>query len=321
MYAKVFRQIFDSSINDDYRVRFVFEDLLKLCDINGVVDMTHEAVSRVTNVPIEMVREGITKLESPDPKSRSREFEGRRIMRLDEHRDWGWYIVNYEYYRKMASEEERREKTLERVRKFRANGSKRASVTQCNAPVTQGNACNDMEREREREKKKERKGKNPPADADPMELPTPESSKEMPVKKNTVEHVNFMKGWCDRIPDYHPDGADGKQLKDLLAREGKTASELLSMVERAWVLPDNWLAHKCGTIKGFCTQFNEVKNQLKGGAGPAKMTPVERTAAINRTYEMRKQLSVLSSTDKEAYKKMLNELSRLETFISEDGAK
>jgi hypothetical protein len=40
MFAKIFTQIFDSSIAEDYQTRHVFEDLLKLCDINGVVDIT-----------------------------------------------------------------------------------------------------------------------------------------------------------------------------------------------------------------------------------------------------------------------------------------
>lgn len=156
MYAKVFRQIFDSSIANDYQVRFVFEDFLKLADINGVVDMTPEAIARVTNVPLKMVRHGITALESPDNRSRSKEHEGRRIIRLDDHRDWGWMIVNYDYYRKLASEEQRREKTRVRVARFKSKCKSQDGQTELgNAVVTLGNAGNAMEREREREKHRE----------------------------------------------------------------------------------------------------------------------------------------------------------------------
>ena len=45
----------------------------------------------------------------------------RRIARLDEHREWGWLIVNYEEYRKIASEEQRREKTLEELENIEIN--------------------------------------------------------------------------------------------------------------------------------------------------------------------------------------------------------
>lgn len=91
-----------------------------MADQNGVVDKTHEAISRRTNVPIDIVKEAIGKLEQPDPNSRSQENEGRRIVLLDEHRKWGWMIVNYDHYRKLATEDQRREKTLARVKRYRA---------------------------------------------------------------------------------------------------------------------------------------------------------------------------------------------------------
>lgn len=141
MFAKVFTQILDSSLAEDYQARHVFEDLLKLCDINGVVDMTHEAIARRTNVPLEIVKRGIAELEKADSRSRNPEFDGRRIMRLDEHRDWGWMICNYKHYRDIASEEQRREKTLVRVTRHREKvKSGNAGVTPCNASVTPGNA-------------------------------------------------------------------------------------------------------------------------------------------------------------------------------------
>ena len=151
MYAKVFSQIFDSSIAEKYLTRLVFTDLLTLADINGVVDMTHEAIARRTNVPLETVRAAIEQLEQPDPRSRTPVSEGRRLARLDEHRDWGWFVVNYSTFRKIASEEQRREKSLARVHKYRG----KTPVTQCNAPVTPVNACNAMQREMEMKKQKE----------------------------------------------------------------------------------------------------------------------------------------------------------------------
>ncbi|MBE0539787.1 MAG: hypothetical protein IH623_00160 [Verrucomicrobia bacterium] len=135
MYAKVFAQIFDSSIAEDWQVRHVFTDLLTLADVNGVVDMTREAIARRTNTPLEIVERGIAELAKPDTKSRNAAHQGRRIVRLDKHRDWGWLIVNHAHYRAVASEDQRRAKTAERVRRFKA---KRKG----NAPVTLGNAGN-----------------------------------------------------------------------------------------------------------------------------------------------------------------------------------
>jgi hypothetical protein len=93
---------------------------LKLCDKNGVVDMPHEAIARRLNVPLEVVKAEIAKLEDPDSRSRNPDHEGRRIIRLFNHRDWGWSITNYDHYRKILNEEQRQEKTRLRVQKFRA---------------------------------------------------------------------------------------------------------------------------------------------------------------------------------------------------------
>lgn len=119
MFAKVFRQIFDSSIAENYSVRRMFMDLLVLADRDGTVDMTMEAIGRVTNVPIEEVRESISALEREDPLSRSPIENGRRLVRIDEHRSWGWKIVNYEAYREIRDEEARREYFRDRKREQR----------------------------------------------------------------------------------------------------------------------------------------------------------------------------------------------------------
>lgn len=108
VFAKIFSQIFDSSISADYMVRHVFMDLLVLADRDGVVDMTTDAIARRTNVPEDIVIRAIQELTSADVKSRSHEEDGRRLVPIDSHRDWGWEIVNYAHYRNIKDEEARR---------------------------------------------------------------------------------------------------------------------------------------------------------------------------------------------------------------------
>lgn len=120
LFAKVFGQIFDSSISSDYVVRHIFMDLLVLADHDGVVDMTLDAIARRTNVPEEVVAHAIKKLMEPDEQSRSGHEDGRRIMLLDSHRDWGWQIVNYEHYRQLHNEEARRTYFRDKKREYRA---------------------------------------------------------------------------------------------------------------------------------------------------------------------------------------------------------
>ena len=124
MYAKIFSQIFDSSIAENYEVRHVFEDLLKLADKEGCVDMTQEAIARRTNAPIEKIRMGIEELMKPDARSRSKEQDGRRLILIDSNRDWGWIIVNYAHYRALRDEESRRAYFRNAKRESRAKKSK-----------------------------------------------------------------------------------------------------------------------------------------------------------------------------------------------------
>lgn len=129
MFAKIFSQIFDSSIAENYRHRHVFMDLIVLADSDGVVDMTLEAIARRTNAPMQDVQEAVEALSSPDPASRTREEDGRRLLPLDRGRAWGWQIVNYQHYRKIRDEEGRREYFREYRREEResARAKKRAN--------------------------------------------------------------------------------------------------------------------------------------------------------------------------------------------------
>jgi hypothetical protein len=128
MYVKIFAQIFDSSIAEDYLVRLVFEDFLILADRDGQVDMTVAAIARRTNVPIEIVNTAIEKLSAPDPDSRTPDAEGRRIVLLDQHRSWGWQIVNYAHYRDIRDDEARKEYFRERQRQHRAKSKMSLTV-------------------------------------------------------------------------------------------------------------------------------------------------------------------------------------------------
>jgi hypothetical protein len=129
MFAKVFNSIFDSSIADDWQLRVVFQDLLVLADKDGLVDMTVESISRRTNVPLDIVKERIQKLEAPDPTSRTPDSEGRRIMRIDAHRDWGWKITNFVKYRESATKEMLRMTEADRKRTYRAKFNRAPSPT------------------------------------------------------------------------------------------------------------------------------------------------------------------------------------------------
>lgn len=130
MFVKVFTSILDSTLAEDYLTRHVFEDLLKLADRDGNVDMTASAIARRTAVPIEIVTKAIEKLCQPDSESRSIDEDGRRLIPLDSHRSWGWQIVNYLNYRSIRDEDDRRVYFRERKRLQRSRGHQKSADVQ-----------------------------------------------------------------------------------------------------------------------------------------------------------------------------------------------
>lgn len=109
MYAKIFSQILESSLTEDVVTRHVFMDLLLLCDQQGVLDMTFQAIARRTLNQEDVIRAAIAKLMLPDEESRTAKHEGRRLIPLDDHRSWGWQIVNYRKYADTRDAESKRE--------------------------------------------------------------------------------------------------------------------------------------------------------------------------------------------------------------------
>ena len=119
MYGKLFESMYDGTLVEDWRALITFQQMIVLCDPDGIVDITPAALSRRTGIPIEHIEKGIGILEGEDPYSRTPDSDGRRIVRLDDHRQWGWYIVNHKKYRDLVSHNDKRAKARERKRRQR----------------------------------------------------------------------------------------------------------------------------------------------------------------------------------------------------------
>jgi hypothetical protein len=157
VYAKVFATMYDGTLAGDWRALVTFQQFLVLCDQQGVVDMTPQAISARTGIPMEILEPGITSLEQPDQFSRTPDCEGRRIERLDTHRPWGWRIVNYRKYRELVSAEQKRAADRERISQKRATERQNSGVVATCRDVSQSVATvahAEAEAEAEAEEKK-----------------------------------------------------------------------------------------------------------------------------------------------------------------------
>ena len=113
MYAKIFASLYNGTLRGKSHAILVFTNLLAHADIDGCVDMHWRAIADEVGLTADETKAALEFLGSPDPDSRSPEREGRRIIPLEEHRNWGWRIVNHAKYRSIRNDEDRRRQNRE----------------------------------------------------------------------------------------------------------------------------------------------------------------------------------------------------------------
>lgn len=164
-YTKLFNSIITSTIwSEDDKTRIIWITMLAMSDKNGEVHASIPGLARVSSMTIQEAESAIGKLMSPDPYSRTPDNEGRRIAKID----GGWELLNHGKYRLMASKEDAKSATAERVKRHRLRN---ADVTQCNADVTVGRDIAEAEADSKKEKKPRKK-------AISVELPLPYESQQ-----------------------------------------------------------------------------------------------------------------------------------------------
>lgn len=105
-YTKLFGSILDSTVwHESLSVKVVWITMLAMSDRYGKVEASVPGLAYRAGVKLEECEAALEKFRSPDPYSRTKEHEGRRI----EDVDGGFVLLNHGKYREMMSKEERRE--------------------------------------------------------------------------------------------------------------------------------------------------------------------------------------------------------------------
>lgn len=154
MYGKIFSSIYDGTLYGQWEAIVTFQQMIVLADSVGVVDMTPPALSARTSIPLEIIATGLKTLAQPDPYSRTPDNEGRRIELIDETRPWGWRIINYEYYRSLASREDKREKDRLRIAEKRDKSRVSQDVARCRAQSPMSHTETDTQTDTDTQKEK-----------------------------------------------------------------------------------------------------------------------------------------------------------------------
>lgn len=121
-FAKIYRCLWDGTLGQEGDAWPMLVFLCTHANHRGIVEMAPRAIAARCGWTEERVRAGLAKLEEPDPQSRTPDEDGRRIVRLDPRREWGWRIVNYHPWREMTPAERQASKRF----RDRAEAEKRS---------------------------------------------------------------------------------------------------------------------------------------------------------------------------------------------------
>lgn len=135
MYGKVFESIYDGTLAGHWQAIVTMQQLIVLASPDGVIDMTPDAISRRTSIPLHIINSGLEHLSKPDPFTRTPGEDGKRIVLLDDHRPWGWRLVNHGKYMRLRDMEQKREADRVRIAEKRSKNNYVASVSQVVANV------------------------------------------------------------------------------------------------------------------------------------------------------------------------------------------
>lgn len=262
MYAKLFTSIYQGTLRGNSNGILVFTNMLAHCDKHGICDIHPRAIAEEVGLSIEAVRSAILELEAPDEESRSPEEEGRRIVRVDEHRAWGWRVVNYLKYRAIRDEDTRREqnRAAQEAWRLRKQGKPASAKASPDQPIQRQKQKQEAEGEEERKSASlagasapplkpasgvkgasGAKKASPPAKPDDVEQQVWDDwlalrkAKNAPVTETVLKRAKdeaakaglsldgFLIVWCAR-------GSQGLEASWLKPGEGKRAAD----VEPAW---------------------------------------------------------------------------------------
>jgi hypothetical protein len=145
LYGKVYASLYDGTLYGHWEAIVTMQLFIVLATPDGIVDMTPNAIAARTSIPLDIVKKGITKLEEADPYSRTPGDDGRRIVLIDDHRPWGWRLVNHGKYMRLRNMDQKREADRERIAEKRNKNKDVAIVSHPVADVAHSDSDLDSD--------------------------------------------------------------------------------------------------------------------------------------------------------------------------------
>lgn len=136
-FTKLFSSITESTVwCEPAGTRLTWITMLAMADRNGRVFGSVPGLANRARVSVDEARTAIQSFLSPDPDSRTKDHEGRRIEVID----GGWRLLNHAKYRALRDDEARKEYKREWIKERRRSES---TVDRGRPQYTQAEAYTD----------------------------------------------------------------------------------------------------------------------------------------------------------------------------------
>jgi len=136
-FTKLFSSITESTVwCESAGTRLTWITMLAMADRTGRVFGSIPGLANRARVTVDEARTAIESFMSPDPDSRTKDHEGRRIEVID----GGWRLLNHAKYRALRDDEARKEYKREWIKERRRSES---TVDRNGPPYTQADAYTD----------------------------------------------------------------------------------------------------------------------------------------------------------------------------------
>ena len=219
-YVKVFDSIIHSTVwQEKPTTKVVWITMLALADSFGEVQASIPGLAKASGVSVPECEEALSVFLRPDPYSRSKTAEGRRIEEIP----GGWELINYSHYRALKSVEQEKELSALRSQRYRDRKDPSRSVT-----VRHGESRQEEEEEDVKVKEEEKGNKRTPPTPSQAKGKSRRSRKQI-IEGFSPEVVEVVNVLIDEWPSVDPSG--GRKITVSPAEFGQRVSEIMTTNE------------------------------------------------------------------------------------------
>lgn len=137
MYGKHFQSTYSGSMVGCGPTVFAVWGYVIAHTRDSMVELNPSVLAAIIGCSVDEILTAIEVLLSPDPRSRTKDHDGRRLVR---HTEFLFFVPTYEKYRNIRNEEERRKYMRDYMRKYRVNT--------CKPPLAQAEADSEADSEK-----------------------------------------------------------------------------------------------------------------------------------------------------------------------------